>query len=336
MYYMLIGVPILIMADLSGQAVLDAAEAFKPTTVVAFPQTYAGLSELDLDSRDIGSIEVWMNTGDSAHERHIRPLVQAGSQERNGKREKGSVFLDGLGSSEMGFTLFRKIHSVRTETYNRCVGYPNEFVEAAVLGPDGELLPPDAVGMLGVKSPTVTSGYWNQSALTYRSRLNGYWLTGDMVYRDDKDMFYHVDRIQDTIRAADGPVYSLPMEEAVLNAHLDIRDAAVIGLPDLDGFEQPAAVLLVTQNSGLTAGSWLELLNRALVARSMRRLAFLAVTEDRKQLPCGPTGKTLKRELRERYRSALTDPEAALPDGTLAIDAAAAVPVGRAAASAAD
>lgn len=308
MYYMLIGSPVLIMSDLSGEAVLTQAESFKPTTVIAFPQTYAELAELDPASRDTDSIEVWMNTGDSAHERHIRPLISAGSHIRSGRREKGSTFLDGLGSSEMGFTLFRKIHSIRTKIYNRCVGYPNEFVDAAVLNPDGETLPPGPVGMLGIKSPTVTSGYWNQSELTYRSRLNGYWLTGDMVYKDQQGMFYHVDRIQDTIRGQHGPVYSLPMEETALNAHAHIRDCSVIGIPAGDGFERPAAVLLIAAGSGLTPAGCLALVNRALEQAGQSRLAFLAVTEAKEDLPCGPTGKILKRALRERFQDALKNP----------------------------
>jgi acyl-CoA synthetase (AMP-forming)/AMP-acid ligase II len=206
----------------------------------------------------------------------------------------------------MGFTLFRKIHTVRTTSYNRCVGYPNEFVEAAVLSPEGEQLPEFVVGMLGVKSETVTSGYWNQSALTYGSRLNGYWLTGDMVYRDAQGMFYHVDRIQDKLRTASGAIYTLPMEEAVLNSHPGVRDCAIFGIDGGDGYDRPAAVVLTASSHALTADEWLAHLNRELEVKGLARLAFLAITREREQFPVGPTGKILKRMLRERYRSALT------------------------------
>jgi len=331
MYYMLMGVPVLIMSDLSGGAVLAEIEAFRPTTVIAFPQTYAELAELEPAGRDTASVEYWMNTGDCAHERHIRPLIRAGSHIRGGRREKGSVFLDGLGSSEMGFTLFRKIHSSRTTVYGRCVGYPNEFVDAAVLSPEGETLPPGETGMLGIKSPTVTSGYWNQSSLTYRSRLSGYWLTGDMVYKDDQGMFFHVDRVQDVIRGPNGPVYSLLLEEEALNAHSLIRECAVFGVPAGDGFERAAAVLLTAPGASLTAQEWLALLNEALGRAGLSRLVFLAVTGDKDDLPCGPTGKILKRALRERYRDALTGPHA--PTGAQAGSAADEADIGAATAA---
>ena len=40
------------------------------------------------------------------------------------------------------------------------------------------------VGFFGAKGPSITAGYWNDSDTTYRSKLGGYWLTGDLVYQD--------------------------------------------------------------------------------------------------------------------------------------------------------
>ena len=71
-----------------------------------------------------------------------------------------------------------------TNNYNRCVGRPLDWVDAQILGENGEGLPPNVVGRLGVKAPSVTTGYWNNSLLTFRSRLSGYFLTGDLAYKD--------------------------------------------------------------------------------------------------------------------------------------------------------
>ena len=56
------------------------------------------------------------------------------------------------------------------------------------------------------KSPTLAPGYWNDSVTTYRTRLDGYFLTGDLVYRDEDGYYYHLDRAPTRSTSAAGPV----------------------------------------------------------------------------------------------------------------------------------
>ena len=63
----------------SGEAVLDAIERWRPTGVFGFAVTWAELARFDLAKRDLDSVSNWFNTGDCAHEPHIRRLVAAGS-----------------------------------------------------------------------------------------------------------------------------------------------------------------------------------------------------------------------------------------------------------------
>src|SRR5207302_996630 len=85
--------------------------------------------------------------------------------------------------------------------------------DAAVLSEDGKPLPPGEVGRLGVRSPTLTPGYWNDSLTFHRLRLGGYWLTGDLSYRDEDGNFYHLDRAPDAIRTTAGIVFSTRTHE---------------------------------------------------------------------------------------------------------------------------
>jgi len=106
-----------------------------------------------------------------------------------------------------------------------------EVVErAAVLDDDGRELAAGVAGRLGVRTPTVTLGYWNDSNLTMKSSLSGYWLTGDVVRRDEAGRFYHLDRVPDVIHTANGAVYSLPMEEAILAGSPQVCDCAVFAV----------------------------------------------------------------------------------------------------------
>src|SRR5215469_16665357 len=90
----------------SGESVLDAIERWKPTGVYGFAVTWSELARHDLSTRDLSSVRMWFNTGDSAHESHVRRLVAAGSHvafsgEKGVTMAPGSKFIDGIGSSEM-------------------------------------------------------------------------------------------------------------------------------------------------------------------------------------------------------------------------------------------
>jgi len=299
----ILGLPTVVMADTSAEAVHDAMRQFKPTIVTGFPQTYAALSQLDLDPDATGDVHTWINTGDSAHEAHVRALVRHG---RRGRRS-GSSFVDGLGSSEMGMALFRRVSTPETTLYARCVGKPVGIVKrAAVLDDGGHELQTGQAGRLGVRTPTVTPGYWNDSALTAASFLCGYWLTGDVVRKDEAGRFFHLDRVPDVIHTSSGPVYSLPMEEAIMAGCAAIADCAVVAVapPAPDTASVPFASVIVTPGRQ-PPEHLLEALNAALDARGLPALAGAVVARTPADFPTGPTGKVLKRELRERFADVL-------------------------------
>ena len=303
MLALLSGTPVYITSDHSGASVLKRIEDVKPKMVVSFPQTYVEMTENDLDRFDLSSVNLWFNGGDAAHEAHIRALIQRGSHMENGKIVPGSIFIDGMGSSEMGFSLFRNVHTVKTNNYNRCVGQPLEWVDAQILSENGEKLGPFQIGRLGVKAPSVTTGYWNDSVLTYRSRLGGYFLTGDLAYRDENNRFYHVDRTPDVIRTQSGPVYGLRTEEFLLSHFSGLVDCTVFGRP-ITGSELhlPAVRAKIRPHSDLATlddQALLKLFNRRLEDAGLPELSELKIVESH-EIPLGTTGKVLKRELRAK------------------------------------
>lgn len=305
------GIAYVMLATLSGcsqmilssnqpDVVLPAIASFRPSMVVAFPETYVLLCDSDLDRYDLGSIRLWFNGGDAAHEAHVKPLIARGHRIVKGEQVPGSVFIDGLGSSEMGFSLFRNVHTPGSKTFDRCIGAPLDFVEAAVLSDDGEKLPPYRVGKLGVKSPTITPGYWNDSVLTARSQLSGYFLTGDLFYYDEQGRFFHVDRVPDAIRTDKGVVYSLQTEEFLLKNFVEIADCTVVATPDDRDRTVAVAVVRLKRGVERQADSLLNRFNERLEAAGRLRLAAVALGDSR-DFPLGPTGKVLKRELREQF-----------------------------------
>ncbi|MFF3072479.1 class I adenylate-forming enzyme family protein [Kitasatospora sp. NPDC057936] len=319
----LLGLPTVVMSDWRRAAVEPVMEAFRPTMVASFPRTFVELATGELPVRGAAKVHSWFNTGDSAHHGHIRRLVTLGErpaglirpwllpQERAEQPAlPGSQFIDGLGSSEMGMALFGQITTPESARDDRCVGKPLEVVEkAAVLGLDGTELPDGEVGLLGVVSPSLTPGYWNDPRLTASFELNGYWLTGDVARRDADGRFYHLDRTVDVIDTADGPVHSLPVEEVLLAdcAGL-VRDCSVIGVPAEHG-QLPVAVVQLQADAEASSPDEVQAAaNRALAAAGLAPLAAVRIARTPGDFPLGPTGKVLKRELRTRHAALLARP----------------------------
>jgi acyl-coenzyme A synthetase/AMP-(fatty) acid ligase len=307
MLAVLSGCHTMILSSNRPEVVLPSVQLFQPTMVVAFPETYVLLNEADLDAYDLSSIQLWFNGGDAAHEAHIRRLIQKGHHLVEGVKQPGSVFIDGLGSSEMGFSLFRNVHTLATSNYNRCIGKPLDWVDAAVLGENGERLPPYRVGKLGVKSPTITPGYWNDSALTARSQVNGYFLTGDMFYQDENGRFFHVDRIPDVIKTTGGPVYSLETEEFLIKNFSLVSDCTVVAAPGENGAQVAVVVVRLKKGEVEDSETLLASFNQELLNAGKRPLGGLIFGE-LTDIPLGPTGKVLKRELREYFRELFARP----------------------------
>ncbi|MEV5950671.1 class I adenylate-forming enzyme family protein [Streptomyces sp. NPDC051993] len=319
----LLGLPTLTMGDWRRSAVEPVMETFQPTMVASFPRTFVQLATGELPVKAAAKVHTWFNTGDGAHYGHIRRLVGLGERPvgliqpwllPKGEAEAGALpgsrFIDGLGSSEMGMALFGQVTTPESERDDRCVGLPVEVVEkAAVLDDDGNEVPDGTVGYLAVKTPTRTPGYWNDPALTKSFELAGYWLTGDVALRKPDGRFYHLDRTADVIHTADGPVYSLPVEEVLIADCAElVQDCAVVAVPGPSGDGHlPVAVIRPQTNSPLSdPKEILDAANRRLEAAELRSLAAVFIAESESDYPTGPTGKVLKRELRTRYASALT------------------------------
>ncbi|WP_433086178.1 AMP-binding protein [Dactylosporangium sp. CA-052675] len=292
-----------------GDAVLAAIRDWKPTGVFGFAVTWAELARYDLAAQDIDSVSLWFNTGDCAHEPHIRNLVNAGSRNvvtREGvRRVKGSSFVDGLGSTEMGHSAFHITHRSDTERYGRCVGVPHVFADVALLDTEtGAEVPVGSVGHFGLKSPTLAPGYWNDHVNTYRNRLAGYYLTGDLMYRDEEGYYYHVDRAVDSVDLGGGEwLYTAMSEERILRAVPEVRDCTVVSARTPQG-AVVTDVLLSLHAGADPAADHTEAVRGALTAAAGATLRKVVVfgADD---IVVGPTGKVRKFLMRQRHLAAM-------------------------------
>ena len=292
----------------SGEAIIDAIERWRPTAVYGFAVTWAELARYDLTARDVSSVRFWSNSGDCAHEAHIRRLVAVGSHHAYGKDGiaslPGSRFNDTLGSTEMGYGGFGISHYPGSERYNRCVGKPQPFAEIILVDPrTGQEVPTGEVGMVAMKSPTLAIGYWNDSVNTFRTRLNGYYLTGDLMYRDEGGYFYHVDRASDAVDLGGGNwLYTALSEERILKRCPDVRDCTVLAARGDDGKLAAEVLLLLAADADPARDRQGEI--RAALGEVSAAVPLRIVTIPDDEIVVGPTGKVRKFLMRERLLAA--------------------------------
>jgi long-chain acyl-CoA synthetase len=151
----------------------------------------------------------------------------------------------------------------------------------------------DGVGEIAIRGHNVMKGYWNNPEATALAiDAEGWFHTGDMARVDDDGYFFIVDRKKEMIIRGGYNVYPREIEE-VLYEHPAISEAAVVGVPDdALGEEVGAAIVL---RSGQDAGAdeiRAFVKERVAAYKYPRRIWFLD------ELPKGPTGKILKREIK--------------------------------------
>ena len=184
------------------------------------------------------------------------------------------------------------------------VGRPVAGVEVAVSidgGPPEDVR--DTVGELCVRGPVVAGGYWNRPDATAETFVDGWLHTGD-VGRIDADGFVVVlDRLKDMIIRGGENIYSLEVENALIE-HPDVAEVAVVGVPDPVFDERVRAVVVARPGSAPTAE---EL--RAFAARSLADYKVPVEIHFVAELPRNPSGKVLKRQLTGTEQTAPTTKE---------------------------
>jgi acyl-CoA synthetase (AMP-forming)/AMP-acid ligase II len=284
------GVPTYIMSDCTGPALRAAIRDFEPTLVAGFPQTYADLVRGNPGAGEFDSVRRWLSMGDAMHGAHIARLLVGSPRAR---------FFDCFGSSELGMAVFQKESTLDNVAPSRCVGRPVGIAVCKVISRTSGVECADSeLGLLSVRSPTITAGYWNQDERTAASWRNGYFLTGDVGFVKD-GQYYLVDRTSDVLRFGGSEYYTLLIEER-LQRIPGVFDAVVIGV-ESDAGPAICALILTAGASGNSDGLMqicageLQAALRPLPEGPLQLITV--VTDDPGSIPTGPTGKVLKRRL---------------------------------------
>jgi O-succinylbenzoate-CoA ligase len=153
---------------------------------------------------------------------------------------------------------------------------------------------PNKTGEVIISSKHVMKEYWNNPIATGEAIVDGWLKTGDVAEMDDEGHIYIRERIKDMIISGGENIYPAELEN-MLRSHEGIKDAAVIGQTSEKWGESPCAVI-VRKDKSLTTGEILAWCEKKLAHYKLpKHVEFI------NEIPRNPSGKVLKKLLRERF-----------------------------------
>jgi fatty-acyl-CoA synthase len=173
-------------------------------------------------------------------------------------------------------------------------GRPSPLVTAAIMAPDGSLLPRGERGEVVVRGSLVMKGYYRNPEATGEASRHGWHHTGDIGYLDEDNYLYIVDRKKDMIITGGFNVYSTEVEQALL-AHAAIQDCAVIGRPDEKWGERVVAVVQPHTGAVVQPAELIAFVKERI--GSVKAPKEVLVWPD---LPRSKVGKVLKSDIKDR------------------------------------
>ena len=177
----------------------------------------------------------------------------------------------------------------------RAAGRASYCTEVRIVDAQDRTVPTGEVGEIVARGPQLMRGYWNLPEASHEALRGGWMHTGDAGRMDAEGYVYISDRVKDMIVSGGENVYPREVEE-VLFQHPAIADVAVIGVPDEKWGESVKAIVVLREGAAAEAAALLEHCQGRLAGyKRPRSVDFVA------ELPRNPSGKVLKRELREPY-----------------------------------
>jgi fatty-acyl-CoA synthase len=204
----------------------------------------------------------------------------------------GDILFNFYGATETGLVTLAKPDDLRAAPGTIGKAVPGNDIR--LLDDDRRDVGAGEVGELYVKNKLLVAGYHRDDAATKESLVDGYFSVGDLARRDRDGRYFIEGRKRDMVISGGVNVYPAEVE-GVLEQHPDIGEVAVVGVPDREWGERVRAFLVPRSGRTVDPGV-IKVWARERLAGAKVPRDFVVVDA----LPRNPTGKVLKRELRER------------------------------------
>jgi long-chain acyl-CoA synthetase len=277
----LIGATVTMIPRFDPEKALEIIERDRVTVFQGVPTMYNAMLHANrADSADVSTLRLCMSGGAAIPVELIRAFEE----------KFDCPILEGYGLSET--SPVASFNRPDRERKAGSIGTPIEGVEMQVWSDDGQELPQGEVGEIVIRGHNVMKGYWERPDATEAAiDADGWFRTGDMAKVDEDGYFFIVDRKKDMIIRGGYNVYPREVEE-VLYEHPAVQEAAVVGIPDDSLGEEVAAAVVLKQGESADATDIKAYVKEQVAAyKYPRKIWFVD------ELPKGPTGKILKREI---------------------------------------
>ncbi|GLY78368.1 acyl-CoA synthetase [Actinoallomurus iriomotensis] len=283
------GIPAVIIREPDPVAIARAIEAHRVTHVFLVPALLLFMQQIpQVREADMSSLRLLLYGASPISDEVLRGAMAL---------LPGTGFMQVYGLTETtgSITYLPPEDHVPDGARLRSAGVAGPGVELRILDPaTGDALPTGQVGEIVCRSTQNMRGYWSLDQATRDTLLPGGWLrTGDAGYLDEDGYLFIHDRVKDMIISGGENIYPAEVEN-VLMSHPAVADCAVIGVPHEKWGETPKAIVV----------SGGEVTERELIDHCREKLAHFKCptsVEWVDTIPRNPTGKVLKRQLREPY-----------------------------------
>src|SRR3954452_11010586 len=259
---------------------LEIIERDQVTSFAGVPTMYTALlHHPEAEKHDTSSLELCVSGGSAMPVEVLR-----------GFDEKfGAKILEGYGLSET--TGMGSFNLPDRDRKPGSIGLPVGGTEIKVVDDDDNDVPQGEPGEIVMRGPFVMKGYWNKDEATEEVMRGGWFHTGDVATMDEEGYFFIVDRKKDLIIRGGYNVYPREIEEAFYE-HPAVREVAVVGVPHESMGEEVGAAVALKEGQDASADELKQFMKERVAAYKYPRIIWFV-----DELPKGPTGKILKREV---------------------------------------
>jgi long-chain acyl-CoA synthetase len=259
---------------------LEMIQRDKVTSFAGVPTMYTALlNHPERGEYDVSSLELCVSGGSAMPVEVLRGFDEA----------FGAKILEGYGLSET--TGMASFNLPDRERKPGSIGVPIGGTEMKVVDDDDNEVDQGEPGEIVMRGPFVMSGYWGKDDATGEVMKGGWFHTGDVATIDEEGYFFIVDRKKDLIIRGGYNVYPREIEEA-LYEHPAVREVAVIGVPHDQLGEEVGAAVALKEGEEATPDELRGFIKQQVAAYKYPRVIWIV-----DELPKGPTGKILKREI---------------------------------------
>nr|AYC35386.1 4-coumarate--CoA ligase [Vaccinium corymbosum] len=285
-----VGATILIMQKFEINALLELVHKYKVTIAPFVPPIVLAIAKSPVvDNYDLSSIRMVMS-GAAPMGKELEDKVRA--------KLPNATLGQGYGMTEAGPVLSMCLAFAKEpfEIKSGACGTVVRNAEMKIVDPDtGNSLPHNQAGEICIRGDQIMKGYLNDPEATERTIDKEGWLhTGDIGYIDDDEEIFIVDRLKELIKYKGFQVAPAELE-ALLIAHPNISDVAVVPMKDEAAGEVPVAFVVRANGSKISEDEIKQYISKQVVFYKRINKVFFTDT-----IPKAPSGKILRKDLRAK------------------------------------